>query len=225
MTDWQNCIFGSSNLSKSGLGLTGNYNYELNSIPQSIDLNTLLYLKRILSDSILMNDNIYEEYCRKVNNLPPLPKVPEVVLDKATSDTDFLISSLPMSRDINILYTLYANEFLTDDEETKECAVHDMVLYNIPFGLTNEDFMSHLKDQFFNSPFTSKLLKYIDEEERYFGQVKAWIQSNCKNVPIPSRRDLTGNIQVLYKWIIQLSEGSYLVDTPNYSERIYRVKQ
>jgi len=224
MIDWHKCIFGSANISRRGLGITENFNYELNTIQPSIDSNTLLYFRYILADSVLMSDKIYEEYRQKVHDLPQSPEFPEVALDIAIPDTEFLISSLPMSRDINMFYELYANNFSSDDKETKECAMHDVALYKIPFGLTKEEFMSHLKHQFIKSPFINKLLEYIDEEERYFGRVKAWIQSNCKDVPIPSRRDLTGNIQVLYKWIVQLSEGKYLVDTPKHSERIYRAK-
>ena len=90
--------------------------------------------------------------------------------------------------------------------------------------LNKEEFLVFLKGKFFRSKFIIELLDFIGEE-KYFGRVKEWIQKNCQDVPVPSRRNLTGNIQVLYKWIVKLSDGKYKVDVPGqYSERIYRVK-
>ena len=86
------------------------------------------------------------------------------------------------------------------------------------------DFLSHLKKQFFKSLFVQHLLNYIGDEGKYFGEIKEWIQRNCHDVPVPSRRSLTGNIQVLFKWIVELSEGKYMTDRPNYSQRIFRNK-
>jgi hypothetical protein len=58
-----------------------------------------------------------------------------------------------------------------------------------------------------------------------FGGVKQWIQENCTDVPVPSRRELSGNIQVLYKWIVGLSDGKYEVNIPGeHSEVISKIK-
>jgi len=61
------------------------------------------------------------------------------------------------------------------------------------------------------------------EGERYFGEVMAWIQKSCTNAAVPNRRDLTENIQVLYKWMVYLGEGKCKVDRRNYSERIIKI--
>ncbi len=224
MIDWQKCILGSSNLTGKGMGTISNYNYELNTIQPDIDKETLLYFRRILADSILVNDAIYEEYRQRVQDLPPVQEFKEPTINKISSDTEFLISSLPMSRDVDSLFTLYSTDFSTDDKEAVECAMHDVVLYNVPPNLSKDEFLHHLKQEFFASTFVEDLLRFIDKEGRYFGRVKEWIQSNCADVPVPSRRDLTGNIQVLYKWIVSLSEGKYVVDRPRHSERIHRAK-
>lgn len=224
MADWDKIISGSANLTRSGLGISSNCNYELDSFHENVDAQKKLYFKEILSSSILVNDRVYEEYLKVAEVLPPIPSFDEPAIDKSFTIDDFLISSLPMSKDISTLFNLYKDNYHSDDREAVNCALHDVVLYVIPPGLSRADFMDHLKTEFFKSKFIVKFLENIDVDGKYFGTVKEWIQENCTDVPIPSRRDLTGNIQVLYKWIVELSDGKYLVDRPNYSERLYREK-
>lgn len=221
IVDWKICIFGSANLTGRGLGLRSDYNYELVSKPTAVDIELSVYFRSILSDSRLMTDKLFEDTQIKLNDLLPPPSISEPEIQ---SNTHFLISALPMSRSIDDLYTIYFNEFKDADDEGKECAIHDVILYKIPFKLSKKEFVKHLKVHFFSSMFIVKLLDYIGSE-KYFGRVKEWIQSNCADVPVPSRRDLTGNIQVLYHWIVELSDGEYHVDIPGRkSERIYKVK-
>ena len=98
------------------------------------------------------------------------------------------------------------------------------VLYDIPMGLDRARFFTLVKERFVTSKFISKLFEFV-EKEKYFGQVKEWIQNNCTDVPVPSRRSLTGNIQVLYRWIADLCSDRFAIDRPQYSQRIYRIEK
>lgn len=222
VADWETGIIGSANLTKKGLGITDNYNYELG-VHKEIGSDAILYLKGIIADGILANDEIYNLYKKELSKHAPVPKIkePDILVHKFINDT-FLISSLPMSRDINTLYEIYSKNFVCEERESLECAIHDVTLYKIPPGLSRIQFNVLLKERFFKSKFIEHLLDYIGDDGKYFGRVKEWIQTNCRDVPVPSRRDLTGNVQVLYKWIVDLSDGAYRIDRPNYSERIYR---
>jgi hypothetical protein len=174
----------------------------------------------------LVNDRIYERYKNRYDQLPSAPPtLPEIELGSLLTDADCLISALPLTQNIDDLYELYKTLFVGVDREAVACAMHDIALYQIPFGLPKTEFIALLKQQFMKSGFIKKLLAWIDEDERYFGEIKAWIQEKCADVPIPSRRDLTGNIQVLYRWIADLSDGKYKIDKPNYSERISRANK
>lgn len=224
INDYSSCLFGSANITSKGLALVDNYNYELIIEVQELSIDSILYFKQILNESILVNNEVYEIYKEKINELEKLPDTEEPNLIDIESRSKFLISALPMSCDINELFQLYSSGFKTGSKEKINCAIHDMILYQIPLSLSYDDFKKLLNERFFISPFVIKLLDFIEVEPRYFGQVKEWIQNNCEDVPIPSRRDLTDNIQVLYKWIVNLSNGKYQVDRPNYSERIYRVR-
>ena len=221
--DYSKCIFGSANISNKGFAIVADYNYELDGKIESLDIKTIIYLKKILKDSVLVNDEIYRQYREAVRKLAPLPQLEEPNIFVIPKKSEFLISALPMSYDIHEFFQIYANHFATESQEKKECAIHDVVLYDIPPNLDYSQFRELLKNRFFASKFIVKLLLFISVDGRYFGEVKEWIQENCEDVPVPSRRDLTGNIQVLYKWIVDLSDGKYNIDRPRHSERIYRV--
>ncbi len=224
INDYSRCIFGSANISQKGFALVTDYNYELDGKVDILTADSIIYFKKILNESILVDDEIYQQYNDAIKRLSPLSEIEEPDLLSIQKKSEFLISSLPMSNNVRELFEIYSNNFNHASQEKRECAIHDLVLYNIPNNLDIIQFRNLLKERFFTSKFIIKLLDFITVEGRYFGEVKEWIQRNCEDVPVPSRRDLTGNIQVLYKWIVDLSEGEYSVDRPRHSERLYRVK-
>jgi hypothetical protein len=224
VNDYTHCVFGSANISYKGFALVSDHNYELDAKVEAIDSDSVIYFKKILKESVLVTDEIYQMFLKAVEELTPLPELEEPDITSLPKKSEFLISALPMSYDVKELFEIYSNNFNHDSKEKRECAFHDVVLYNIPTNLDYPKFRELLKKRFFTSKFIQKLLEFVMADDRYFGEVKEWIQKNCEDVPIPSRRDLTGNIQVLYKWIADLSDGEYKVDRPRYSERLYRVK-
>lgn len=224
INDYSTCIFGSANISNKGLAIVADYNYELDGKVEMLDIDSVIYFKKILSESILVDDEVYRQYQVAVQKLSPLPDLEEPDIFVMPKKSEFLISVLPMSYDIQELFRVYSHNFESESQEQRDCAIHDVVLYHVPSNLEYSTFREHLKEHFFTSPFIVKLLSFIPPEGVYFGEVKEWIQKNCEDVPVPSRRDLTGNIQVLYKWIVDLSDGEYNVDRPRHSERLYRVK-
>jgi hypothetical protein len=224
VNDYSQCVFGSANISRKGFALVTDHNYELDAKTEALDIDTVIYFKKILKESVLVNDEIYQKYRDAVEELQPLPELEDPDITSIPKKSEFLISALPMSYDVKELFEIYSRNFEHKLNEKRECAIHDIVLYNIPQNLDYSKFRELLKERFFTSKFIQKLLEFVTSEDRYFGEVKEWIQKNCEDVPVPSRRDLTGNIQVLYKWIADLSDGAYKVDRPRHSERLYRVK-
>jgi len=225
VNDYSQCVFGSANISRNGFALVADHNYELDAKVENLDIDTVIYFKKILNESTLVNEEIYQKYLDAIKDLQPLPELEEPDISSIPQKSEFLISALPMSYDVKELFEIYSNNFEHQSQEKRECAIHDIVLYNIPANLEYSKFRKLLKERFLTSKFIQKLLEFVSIEDRYFGEVKEWIQRNCEDVPIPSRRDLTGNIQVLYKWIADLSDGEYKVDQPRHSERLYLVKQ
>ena len=203
------------------MGLSKNYNYELNFRIEYLDSVAALYLRKILLESAPITEEVYHFVVEQLSKLPAVDQINEPDLTQFHPDKDFLISALPMTKSIERLHELGSHAFTTDDQEEKDCAIHDTALFELEYNSSYEDFKVELRMKFFDSIFISELLNFIGKQGRYFGEVKEWIQRNCQDVPLPSRRDLTGNIQVLYRWIVDLSDGKYLMDRPNYSERIF----
>ena len=111
----------------------------------------------------------------------------------------------------------------SENDETSNCIYHDLTNYHIESGLSQEEFLKKLKIQFFSHQFIKKIDELINPEA-YFGRVKEWVQKNCTTVPLPRRWELTENVQTLYDWFVKLDDGKYVVDAPNYSQRIQKIR-
>ena len=224
ITDFADAVIGSANITDKGMGLSDKPNYECVSVYQGLDRHHQVYLRSILQESILMNDEEFEKTKRTIDAYV-LKFVPQNQFDDIdftrSVNKEFLTSSLPMSINIDTFFDYYSEKLVSDgyNDVDYNCATHDLALYKIPPGLDRPAFDKALKKAFFSQPFIQELKKFLSEG-RFFGQIKEWVQKNCVDVPVPSRRDLTENIQVLYEWFKQLGRDEYIVDQPNHSERI-----
>ena len=217
------CFMGSMNLTSRGIRIpdTNNFNYELATIVDSISFEDKLYFERIKSESVLVTRQIYEEFEEQLGKVEKIQiDYPDFDLLKYRPNKDFLLSALPMSCTIDKLYYIYSGHY-SDNSEEQNCAIHDLALYQIPQGLNRIEFIQLLSERFFESLFIKSFLSVIDIEEGiYFGRCKEWIHSNCEDVPLPRKWEITSNIQILFHWIVELGEGKYKVDVPNHSERL-----
>jgi hypothetical protein len=71
---------------------------------------------------------------------------------------DFLLSSLPMSEDINKLKEYYKSRSAPTQVEY-DCMVHDLSLYTIPTGLKEEEFLNRLSVFFLSILLSKPFLK------------------------------------------------------------------
>jgi|APSaa5957512535_1039671.scaffolds.fasta_scaffold32367_3 hypothetical protein len=224
----ESVIITSGNISQRGLMPNGNY--EIGTIVEKISSKDRLYFEKIRNEAILVDDKIYEQLKnwkeKQEFESPEETRLEEIII--IPEKDNFLISALPMTKEIDDLIEGYEKITLglepSNNFETSACIFHDLANYNIVPGLSKEEFLKKLKIQFFAHPFIQKINEFI-EPEAYFGRIKEWIQDNCTDVPVPSRRELTGNVQVLYEWFEQLGEGVYVIDVPgSHSQRITNVK-
>lgn len=217
-------IIATGNISERGLMHDGNY--ECAVYMDKIENSNRMFLQNIISKSTLINDDIYFELKNWLKNQTKILKNLDYfdnIVNNVTNNT-FLISALPMTYCINDLISGYAklnrDQEPSADKEISDCIYHDLANYDIELGLSNEKFLHKLKVNFFAHPFILRIDEFIDPHA-YFGGIKEWVQSNCTDVPIPSRRSLTNNIQVLYEWFNELGDGKYVIDTPgSHSQRI-----
>src|SRR5690554_1624400 len=221
--DAQNVFFGSANVTGRGLGERGDYNYELNGSYRTLSFTDVAYFNKI----ILMSEYVSESLFLKIKNLVEQTQItmdyPSLKTNKNQTN-NFLISNLPMSESVEILFKGYKNPDELKVEDFNFIA-HDMALYEIPQDLDYNSFHTYLKSVFNAHPFILKLKEYIkntpDQSLRYGGVVR-WIQDNTTTVPTPRsweiKRDVIVNI--LYSWICDLDDD-FKWSAPNYSQVIY----
>ena len=103
-----------------------------------------------------------------------------------------------------------------------DAAVHDLALYGVDLGLDREAMLQQVRSGFKAHPFVAALLASVDERGMRFGAIKAWIQSNCEDVPAPRRRELTDTVQTLLEWINQLLPEDFELLRPRHSQLLRR---
>lgn len=228
VSDYRRLLTGSANLTGRALGLSKKANYEtlvrIDDPPQPY----LIYLSKIRKEATLVTDEIaaqFEELYKKfrAETLDHRNLVDEAQFTFDTSldsRKSFLVSALPMSRSIEQLYKVLKGEG-GFDEEVLANARHDIANYELETleSLDHQWFRGQLSNRFFQHPFIAALCTFIDQPRR-FGAIKEWVQNTCTDVPVPSRRTLTDNVQVLYSWLVDLGPDRFEVTRPNHSEII-----
>lgn len=222
--EYKKCFLTSANISSRALNLPHytNYNYEIGTIVENLAFEDRLYFQIIESESILITDSIYKQIKEQLpEKKNKFPAEGEFILNYEAPDKDYLISVLPMTQNIEILYRIYKDKEYFNETELN-CALHDLAIYKIQMGLSLQDFRKQLSKSFFSHPFIKGFLEKLDlSGEIYFGTAKEWIHKNCADVPTPRKWEITENIQILYRWFVELGNGKYEIDRPNYSERLF----
>ena len=225
-------LLGSANITRRGIGeMSTRYNYELNSINTSIDFIDILYLDKIISKSEYISEELFRNIKRKVESLDDFKKQEEeyqkvnIMTEKKESDY-FLISQLPMFRDVENLYQAAHN---IDDLSPldRRCVSHDLATYNLDISQSENEFYSDLRKLFNSHKFIVGLKTRIKEDSRgkrslHYGGVVRWIAENTTTVPIPISWELKEKevVNILYEWIC-FCDADYVVERPGHSEVIY----
>ena len=222
-------MIATGNISHRGLLPDGNY--EAATMLEQFTVEDRLFFEKIRTESRLVDDTMYEELKQwsEENKLDVPELVPLQDIISAPKENDFLISALPMTESVDKLIAGYVRiskgENPSDDSVVSACIFHDLVNYGISSGLGTERFIEELTRKFFEHPFIQKIDEFI-APKAHFGSIKVWIHNNCTTVPVPSRRELTGNVKVLLEWFEKLGNGRYVIDVPGaHSQRIRKIKQ
>ena len=219
-------ILASGNVSVRGMMPGGNHEIGTRVILSNEDR---LFLETIRAESRAVDDRVYDAMKSWADANPPrraeTPNLGDIV--PIRKKNDFLVSALPMTRSVEDLESGYARiasgTTPSDDPEVAACVFHDLANYGIEPGLSEHEFKRALSGKFFAHPFVQKIDEFI-APYAHFGEIKKWIHDSCTDVPVPSRRELTGNVQVLLEWFVELGSGAYVVDVPGrYSQRICKV--
>tara|TARA_B100001564_G_scaffold156874_1_gene131773 strand:- start:958 stop:1959 length:1002 start_codon:yes stop_codon:yes gene_type:complete len=219
-------ICGSANITYRALEDQTNGNFEFLTYQnvEKIDENSI---KNILHHSMQMTDEIYEVYREWFSENQDGFEMPEddSVFLPPQVDT-FLISQLPASLSPSRIWALSREGVLPEDVWGESDALHhDLQLYGIDCERydNREKFFQDLNEKFLAHPFISAFLEVLEDGEMYFGAVKAWVHHTCTDDPVPYRKEITGYVQSLFAWLVELNPTTYAVDRPNHSQRIRKI--
>ena len=210
-------LIGSANLTRKGLGVDAQPNYEILCKLENLSPKDRIYFQRILNESVFVTDDIFKQYqlwalkYLKMKEDTVSPSIDLLIIDQ------LLVTDLPLTDSPSRLWDLKSNlvEFQWWEEDS---LIHDLSIYGGENSESKEQFFDELKTGFLKQPFVEKLLKIIDYEGIYFGRIKQWLQDNCQDVPTPKRRELTDTTQALLRWIVDLLPDKYEVIRPQHSE-------
>ena len=138
----------------------------------------------------------------------------------------FTIGSLPAVASPKHLAEFYFSPNTKDHTpEDVRRATHDLVTFDIPFGLTPVQFEQQLGESFRKAPFVAAFLEFLKAEGSLrFGAVNEWIHQRCEDVPLPYRWQIKENTAIFYDWLAHFVPG-VTWDRPNYSQVIYWQKE
>ena len=201
----KSAYIGSGNITNAGLALGDKYNYELGVINENLTLDDKIYFDKIISEAEPVDDEYYQKVKQRVEELDK-PKFDEEFDIELTNKKDFLLSSLPMSNNVDEFYDHYSrpdNDY--GSEEDIRSAEHDRRLYQIPRGHNKTEFDKLLIQNFLRHPFIVEYLDFIGDG-KYFGKMSAWLHDKVTTVPTPRRYDIKKTQNRVNSFILHLSD-------------------
>jgi hypothetical protein len=192
----------SGNITKKGLGLVTNPNIEVGAQIRLEDKDWI-EIQKLLKNSIRIDEAIYQKFVKyKEDNYKKQDPLPQLKIE-LDSTKEFSKLSLPAVQSPSKLYEIYQSpEKFKDEEDLYAAFVHDLDLYDVPTGITQDEFFQKLGENFKAHLFVQKIVNLIKKEESArFGQVNAWITDLCSDKPTPYGWELKPNTNKLYEWL------------------------
>ncbi len=225
LVDYGKVLTGSANLTARGMGLAKESNYETLVELPTVDSEYLIKLAHIRREAVYVQYPYFEDMAAAVAKYKDkyqsadleMQKIQEEIESRIKKDS-FLISELPMSKNLKSIYDVVSGGRVGDPEERAN-AEHDIATYDLDRQKYKdfEEFRAVLKSRFFNHPFVIELCNYVTECKR-FGDIRNWVKTHCTNVPIPSSKEVTPNVQALYEWLKDVGADKFFEKRPNHTQ-------
>ncbi len=216
LMDKTDLISGSLNLTAKGMGLVPISNKEFGFYFKALE-EDLTNIKVFLEDAIEINDKIYEEYKKYVEEnknfiVQKFPELPDS------------IKNLKQKK----LQKIWLNDFLFTEpkhfmdkfNKENEDIDHDKKLFDI---YDNENLTEQIKSKFRNLDiykwFINKI-KNKDENFFYYGELSALIHNSLFDDPKPFRKDIKTLQTIFFNYIDFLKLEEFKIERPNHSQKI-----
>lgn len=223
--DCGRALFSSANITRKGLGLCAAANAECAIVVDPAPPETTEWLDGLIAASKLITSELFEDFKKHIEKQQTTPNE-SVVEDYQFKDQSSLtLSSLPMLDTPDLLIAFIEQiqkEDLMPAPDLMGRLVHDAQLFRLDIMKPISGQRQRLKESFLGHPAISEFMRFIGHG-KYFGESKRWLQQTCTDSPKPCRKDLTGHVRILFDWMHALSDGTYVIERPHFSERLTRV--
>lgn len=227
--DLDDALIGSANLTDAGMGECESPNIEVLTSCIDMPIKTQLKLRRTENSSQLVTEAGYKKAVEISKEASTKSKLNQEVIDFG-SEPEFLTSQLPTTKDPDIIVSVLASDrdrTLADvSKPVRRCVLHDISTFSLEYleGYSETEVKKGMKEGFVNHPFISEIIENMNPHI-YFGEMKELVQEKCTDVPTPSRRELTAEVQTLYTWFHEVSSDRFKHDIPgSRSERLTDIK-
>jgi hypothetical protein len=224
---FEDMLYGSANLTHRALEDKERSNFEVMNYAKCTQKDEMEILE-IINQSLQITESEYQQYLRWYEENKDKYKFPpqESVIEPVLFEKEFLISSLPGSISPRRIWNIMSEHQEWDDSwNEKSAAQHDLHTFKLDCSDfdTFEQFLNEMKVKVSSHPFIDSFCQRIDENGLYFGSAKQWIQETCIDDPVPYRKEITGYVQSLFSWLVELYPERYIIEQPNYSQVIRRI--
>ncbi len=195
------CFCGSANVTSSGLGLHEGGNIEAG-IWSAITLADWQHVYDIINASLQTDNATFEAAVRYrdkyLHHGPPLPP-----LELPTSvQHDFTLASLPSTNNPEDVILYESGGEMQFQSADINCIMHDLVAFGGIGQFTRDKLQNAIREGFLSQLFVKQIIDHIKQSGSLrFGEMTAWIHSNCRDVPVPYRWEIKESTHVLYNWL------------------------
>lgn len=205
----------SANITDSAFGLSAKPNYEFLTDTTASSSDRAAHAS-IFEESVDVTEEMYVKAVSLLKKMEP-EKVTEIDLIDSKPCLVSLVDHIPRCADPEELYRFYVGS----TADLNEDAIHDLECLRIPPSLNRDMFLSAVQRSFFRLPIISRVCDRLIEAPMFFGEMKEFLQAINDSDPKPTRRALTPITQNLYRWLTALKPDVFVVERPNYSERLF----
>lgn len=214
LDDFSSCTISSSNITKNGLALNNNFNFELGTYVEKLSIEDKFYFDSIIDNSYLVSDEVYDDLKGQVNSLAKdIEKIPQEFNSSCFYKNKYTTSKLPYSDNPTILHNIITNQGNYSEEEIRS-AVHDINLYNVNMINNQEEIRNSLKVGFLNNFFIREFLDF-NGDGKYFGELSLWLHDRIENIPSPKRFEVKEYLQRIFIFLDYLLKDEYEICVPH----------
>lgn len=223
----EQCLIGSANLTKKGLGWSTSSNLELLvELPAETE-ELQAFEEELLRGCIQVDQNLFNQVAETVTLLKEQFPQSNQLTDEGNQvklflnfDNTFSNYWLPTLRNPGCLYLAYSEQWEKLTISTQEAANQDLMAFPLPNNLSEDIFNSYMGILILQKSIVQEVDNFVKTPQR-FGAVKNLILYLNENKS--ENFNATRCWQTLMRWLLYFLPNRYATSVPNYSEIFYRI--